>query len=125
MQGNTIKKRKTISPSTLDDRYLSYIGYNWLQAFIESKKLKFKKQKFEDNFIKSFDIAMIYIKSTPHYYFIINYNKGTFKAFLKRTGKSYIDSGIIIDKENRTYIMGLSDSVQRFSSKDNSKYYMV
>ncbi len=118
------EKRKTILPNSLDDRYLSYIGYNWLQAFInarENKKIKDKetKPRFQKVFTKNFKIAKIYIKSNEKFYFILNYDKGTFRVFSKGTKKAYNDSGILIEKEDETYITGLSGNVTKFSEKDN------
>jgi len=116
---NALKNNKIVSPSSLDDRYLSYIGYNWLQAFINVSAIKNKKQKYEKEFTKDFNNAKIYIKSTPCYYLILNYNKGAFKVFFKKTKKSYIDSGILIETTKDNYIAGLADSVKKTSFKQD------
>jgi len=115
-----IEERKTISPSSLDDRYLSYIGYNWLQAFMNAKEIKENGYRFQEEFTKDFKIAKIYIHSNKHYYFILNYNKGTFRAFFKKTGNAYNDSGILIEKEKQACISGLSGSVNNILYKKNN-----
>ncbi|MAG08665.1 hypothetical protein CMO89_04275 [Candidatus Woesearchaeota archaeon] len=116
-----INKKEAVSPFSLDDRYLSYIAYNWLQAFLSAGKPSQKKQRqrFEENFSKDFKLSKIYILSNPCFYFIMNYDKGTFRVFFKKTGKGYTDSGVLVRSGSQSYILGLSGSAARFFYRDN------
>ncbi len=96
-----LSNKTTISPSTLDDRYLCYITYTYLQAFIEPKNnTKITKPKHKENFIKNFEHAGLLILSNQEYYLIINYKKGgVINLFFKKNNKTILDSGIEIKTE--------------------------
>ncbi|MBW2977073.1 hypothetical protein KY347_06520 [Candidatus Woesearchaeota archaeon] len=99
----SLKNSVTIAPYSFDDRYLCYIAYTWLQAYLESKnELKPPKYKFDNRFKKDFTNAKILIVSNNSFYIIINYSKGgAFSLYLKKGGYSINDSGIIaVDKKN-------------------------
>lgn len=100
----SIKKRTSISPSSLDDRYLTYICYNWLQAYLASTKLKKVKARYNKNFSKDFKLAKIFVLSDKRSYFIISYGKGgAFKFFDKKTNNCIYDAGILVKtKDNLT-----------------------
>lgn len=99
---DSIKNKTTITLSSLDDRYLTYITYDWLQAYLNSNRLRIKKNRFEKNFSKSLGLAQIQILSNPKIYLIINYKKGgVFKLFFKKTKKAVYDGGILIETNKR------------------------
>lgn len=86
-----------IGLNALDDRYLLYNGYTYLQAYIHAKKIKEAKFAFEEELTKHFKNTGIYIKSTKSYYAVINYFKNSFKIFSKKADKALYDSGIGIE----------------------------
>jgi hypothetical protein len=101
----------SISPATLDDRYLAYIGYNWLCAYLSSRELQPSRQHYEDCFIKRFEGAGIQIFSDPDYYLILGYSRGgAFKLFFKASGRSLYDSGISVITGNSCLASGLTIS---------------
>lgn len=95
-----IEKKTTIAPFALDDRYLSYIMYTWLQAYVDAKEPR-SDFMFEKNFIKNFPEVGLYIFSNKDFYFIINYNKSCFKIFFKKNKKAFSDSGIEVVKDGK------------------------
>jgi len=109
-----VEKRTTISPRSLDDRYLCYIGYNWLQAYIKSGRIGNYVPKYEQDFIREFKEAKTIVLSKKGLYLIVNYGKGgAFKLFTRT--KAIYDSGISSDGLGSLY-MGSSDGWQ----KDNN-----
>jgi len=116
---SSLSKRTTISPFSLDDRYLTYIGYNWLQAHINAKRLSKTHKKHEKDFTKKFPNANILIKSSERYYIIINYSKGgSFKLF--RKGLTPIcDSGIIVETSKEKLTSALKGK-NKISISNNS-----
>tara|TARA_Y100000310_G_scaffold202413_1_gene202572 strand:- start:9529 stop:11163 length:1635 start_codon:yes stop_codon:yes gene_type:complete len=102
-----------VNLSSLDDRYLSYIAYNWIHAFQYGKlngilKIKDNDFLFSKHFNKYFYNAGIYIFSNSDNYIIVNCNKGgSFKLFKKDSSmnksktkvssKVIYDSGILIN----------------------------
>jgi len=102
---SSIMKRSSISPASLDDRYLSYIGYKYLKAYIVSRKLgAAAKPPYAKSFTKDFTGAGILVYSNPRTYLICNYRKGgAFFAFAG--GKAYIDSGVAV-KSGKKMISG-------------------
>ena len=108
----SMKEKKSVSISSIDDRYLSYVGYNWLFAYFYSKQIKERGYKFNKCFSKNFEDAKIFIKSTPDIYFVLNYSKGTFKVFFKNKNKSYTDSGILVEDKGSHYLSGSIGSVE-------------
>jgi hypothetical protein len=105
----SLKNQSTISPFSLDDRYLCYIGYTWLQAFENSKNKGEKAApNYKKNFIKHFPEAKIYIISSSNFYAIINYGKGgTFKLFAKKNNKCLYDAGTLIKTKTENLMSAL------------------
>lgn len=87
----------SVSPATLDDRYLAYIGYNWLCAYLSSRELQPCRQRYEDNMTIRFDRAGIDIYSDPFFYLIMSRSRGgAFKLFFRASGRSLYDSGVSV-----------------------------
>jgi len=118
---SSINSKSTISPFSLDDRYLTYITYTWLQAYSEIEyKIKKGKPRHLENFRKNFSSARIFIHSDPNFYLILNYNKGgSLKLFFKKTGKILYDSGIWARTKNGGLTSSWLDPETSFSIKDN------
>ena len=92
---NALKGKTTITPESIDDRYLTYIGYSWLQAGQLNKRIKKKKQKYSKYFIKDFQEAKILVVSNNKLYGIIGYGKGGACKLFFKNGKTVYDSGIL------------------------------
>jgi hypothetical protein len=109
--------KKGVAIHSLDDRYLTYIIYNWLQAYLYSKRLKFNEPKYKSIFEKNFNQAGMLIKSNPYFYFIVNYKKGCpLKIFFKKNKNSLYDSGILIRYKKDNYS---SEKVEKVIIKDD------
>lgn len=102
---SSLKDSNTIAPYSVDDRYLCYTSYVWLQAYLDSKnKLKNPKYRFQGHCTKNFAGARMLIISNSNFYIIINYSKGgAFSLYPKGNGSYINDSGIsaIDDKNNQ------------------------
>lgn len=94
---SSLKNCITTAPYSIDDRYLCYILYVWLQSYIDSRdELKPEKYKFYSSFRKNFPMAKIIIVSNKNFYAIINYSKGgAFSIYAKNGLGSLQDSGIM------------------------------
>lgn len=97
--GNALKKsleeRKTIGPYNLDDRYLAYIGYTYLQAGImykEHLEEKLQTRKFN----KFFTQSGILVYSDKNFYLVSNFNKGGALKIVFKNKNSLSDSGVVI-----------------------------
>ena len=118
----SLKKRTTISPSSLDDRYLSYVGYTWLQA---SKDATNKKAKLKIPSFTNFKQAGIAIYNTKDYYLIVNYKKGgAFKLFFKKSNKVVYDAGLQVKQGKKKYTSSLLTDKNKFMvGKDSLTVY--
>ncbi|MDP4012412.1 MAG: hypothetical protein Q8R00_02295, partial [Candidatus Nanoarchaeia archaeon] len=117
-----LNKNTTIAPKSLDDRYLTYILYNWLQAYLDStnKKVKITIPNFQN-----FKEAGIIIINNKDYYLVLNYKKGgSFKLFFKKSNKVVYDSGIQIISGKKKFTSGLlTDNNLVVVDKDSIKIY--
>ncbi len=107
-------KKTTIAPFSFDDRYLAYISYTYLQAYLDAKdkvsgmKLNFKTKYFNKSGLFIFN---------DNYFLVSSLNKGnSFKAFYKN--KAVYDSGIILENKNK-YFSGYLNNPIKFCN-DNS-----
>lgn len=81
----------------LDDRYLCYTGYTFLQAYNHYSKRKNSLYLYQQNFSKFFKQSGIYIYSNPQYYCLINLKKGgTIMIYSKKNQKLIFESSGII-----------------------------
>ena len=94
---NSLKKCVTVAPYSVDDRYLCYITYVWLQSYLDSRnELEPSKYKFCNSYRKNFPKAKVLIISNKNFYAIINYSKGgAFSLCIKNGSSSIQDSGIM------------------------------
>ncbi len=97
---------KLISPSSLDERYLCYIGYTWLQAYAESRAsgdAAYAKLPFQSVQKRFFTNSGILVLSTEKHYMVSNlYKGGAFVIVNKKTLEARTDSGIsVITKEGK------------------------
>lgn len=119
----SISKQVTVSPISLDDRYLAYTGYEWLQAGIVASSLPKSRPRFSSSFERNFSEANLYVRSTQDYYLIVNYAKGgAFFLALKRAKSSFADSGAIVRSAGKAFGSGCvtSDHKPTFSNGELS-----
>lgn len=102
-----LKNRQTVGPYNLDDRYLSYIGYTYLQAYINLYLGELESPVFEEEFTKFFPNAGIIVVSNSNFYLLSNLKKGgAFRLFNKTNNSSISDSGTIVRVEGKLYSSG-------------------
>ncbi len=103
-----IEKKTAVSPFSLDDKYLLFYSYVYLQAYLDADD--FNKSSdlclpYQTKCSKNFSKSGIWIFSNDNFYLIANYKKGgALKAFFKQNGKSIDDSGILILNKNNKKI---------------------
>lgn len=86
-------------PLNLDDRYLCYNGYTFLQAYLSLGKTKPKSAKNPAPKLKHFPKAGLLVHANSAYYFVINLKKGgSFKLYNQKTKKLITESSGIIGK---------------------------
>ncbi len=102
LQNYLLKNKTTVFPHSIDDRYMSYILYTWLQADQEKINKTTDKPLFNKEFNKEFPLAKIQIINNKNFYAIINKAKGgTAQIFFKKSKKHLNDCGInLILKDN-------------------------
>ena len=91
-----LQKKYLPGPSDLDDRYLTYILYTYLQSYYNAMPLKKTIPVHRNYFIKTFKEAGIYIRNNSNFYLIVNCRKGgAFKIYFYRPKFSIWDAGIL------------------------------
>jgi hypothetical protein len=128
-----ILNKTTISPFSLDDRYLTYITYTWLQGYINAKPIlkssneksnKDLQYKHHLEFTKNFKEAKLLIRSTKDFYLIVNYGKGgSFKLFRKNNSSNCLpvyDSGIIVNLDAENLTSGIKEEGNQAEFTENT-----
>lgn len=96
----SIKEKATVSPTTVDDRYLLFNSYTYLQAYNDGGDYKSLSNKlFSKIFTKYFEDAGIIIKNDGRFYGIINLNKGGVSKIVFKNS-SINDGGCIVKLKN-------------------------
>ena len=90
----SLKRNKIVGTKFLDDRYLIYNGYAYLQAENNYYKNKKYNPMFRESFRKDFSRAGILVHSHKEIYFIMNYKKGGAHKHFKKNKLVSEDSGI-------------------------------
>lgn len=100
-------------PNLFDDRYLTYVGYTWLQAFLEAGSALNEtvdneiNEHFHTPFRKHFEESGLLIINDEHKHLVVNLKKGgAFRLFDKKSGRAYSDSGILVKSENTWFTSG-------------------
>ena len=104
-------------PALFDDRYLTYVGYTWLQAFqdanpeLDEKADDAVNEHFATPFRRYFKESGLLVINDEDKYLVLNTKKGgSFRIFDKSSGHAYSDSGILVSSENKWFTSGwLSD----------------
>lgn len=100
-------------PTLFDDRYLTYVGYTWLQAYqdanseLDEKAEESIKGHFEKPFRRHYKESGLLVINDEGKHLVINTRKGgSFRIFDKRSGRAYSDSGILVRSENKWFTSG-------------------
>ena len=98
----SIKEKTALCPSTIDDRYLLFNGYTYLQAYIDGKMdIPKKDSLFSKNFTKYFDQSGIFVKNSSNFYMIANIKKGgVSRIIFKKKNACLNDGGSMIRLKN-------------------------
>ncbi len=109
-----LEKRTLIGLYDLDDRYLCYIAYPFLQAAETSGSLSLtgiEQLPCEvENFHRYFPSAQLLVHGDPEGYLVANLGKGgTFKWFSKKGNEVLYDAGIVAKSASGTSIAGVLD----------------
>jgi len=114
-------------PRLFDDRYFTYVGYTWLQAYMDSNPDLDNKVEdvINNHFNKSatryYDESGLIVINDKNKHLIVNVKKGgAFRLFDKKTGVAYSDSGILVESKGKWYTSGwLSAKGQSSISEEN------
>jgi len=100
-------------PNVFDDRYLTYVGYTWLQAYLDANPEiddtaeSLIEAQFNNSFEKYFPEAGLLVINDERKHFIVNMKKGgAFRLFDKKTERSYSDSGILVQSDGKWHTSG-------------------
>jgi len=127
---HAISIRSTVAPSTIDDKYLLFNSYTYLQAYIDSSNNKVtEKLPYKQNFTKMFKESCLWINSNNYAYTLANYKKGgAIKVIYKENKNSIDDSGIVIKYKNNKILtsgnLSNNNSVHVIRSKLQIKGYL-
>lgn len=107
-----LSAKKGIYPQALDDRYLCYILYNWLEAGL---LFKYEQSLYAAGAAPIYDSEIFFEKAgirvvrKNHYYLVVNLRKGG--AFRIYSGnRMYSDSGVEAQDGRNAYSSGVLDS---------------
>ncbi len=116
---NSLEKRGTIGPYNLDDRYLSYIGYTYLQAHMDIYDGNLLPPLYESEFNKFFRNSGLLIISNKSFYFVSNLKKGgVFRLTIRKSGLSINDSGVIVKIGDNLYSSGWLRQEETFNIRE-------
>ena len=113
-----------IGPANLDDRYLCYILYNWLEAGIFLARSGDRGAVDIDNYLKNrrldkfFENSGLRVKQNDKYYFAANlYKGGVFRLYA--AGGLVADSGIEIKLNDKRLIANALDYGNKIKNSDD------
>lgn len=100
-------------PALFDDRYLTYVGYTWLQAFqdadpeMDGQIEDTISEHFSKSFRKHFKESGLLVINDEDKHLIVNSKKGcSFRIFDKSSGRTYSDSGILVNSDKKWVTSG-------------------
>lgn len=116
----SLEKKSSIGPYNLDDRYLSYIGYTYLQAHMNKYQGELELPLYSDEFSKFFKNSGLFVLSNKNFYIVSNLKKGgVFRISFKQKGISTSDSGVIVGIGDNIYSSGWLRQDCEFSINKN------
>ncbi|MBC7319481.1 hypothetical protein H5T89_02450 [bacterium] len=117
---NSLEKRESIGPYNLDDRYLSYIGYTYLQAHMDIYEGDLATPIYEGEFSRFFRNSGLFVINNKNFYLVSNLKKGgVFRITFKNKGFSITDSGVIAKIGDDFYSSGWLRQDETFNVRDN------
>ena len=115
-------------PALFDDRYLTYVGYTWLQAFqdanpeLDEKVDNSVNEHFGTPFRRYFKESGLLVINDEEKHLIMNTKKGgSFRIFDKGSGRAYSDSGILVNSENKWFTSGWLSDFEGDAGEDSVK----
>lgn len=123
--------RKTLTtadsfPHLFDDRYLTYVGYTWLQAYLDANTDLDNRiedninSHFSNSFRKYYADSGLLIINDVCKHFIVNVKKGgAFRVFDKKTSRTHSDSGVLIKSNGQWYTSGWLSTKGQYNISDN------
>lgn len=114
-------------PNLFDDRYLTYVGYTWLQAYLDANpELDGQTdanidRHFNKSVRKYFEESGVFIINDNNRHLIVNMKKGgSFRLFDKRTRRTYSDSGILAEAGGKWYTSGWLSPKWQYDISDDA-----
>ncbi len=113
-------------PNIFDDRYLTYVGYTWLQAYSDSNSELDGTvdvnidEYFSEPYRRHFRESGLFIINDARKHLIVNMKKGgSFRLFDKKAQRAYSDSGILVKSESKWYTSGWLSDIQGDLGEDH------
>jgi len=116
-------------PHFIDDRYLTYVGYTWLQAYMNANPDLDLDETIENNisnhfknsFTKYHDDSGLLVINDEIRHLIINVKKGgAFRLFDKKSNKTYSDSGVLVESQGKWFTSGWLSAKEDSSISDDT-----
>ena len=118
-----IRNRSAVLPFSLDDKYLLYNGYDYLQAYLNNRLDGADLGALPNSkpFFKYFENSRIAIRNSDKMYVVSNGNKGgALFAFFKDSGKSFDDSGVLAYSKDRMLTSCLMNKTNIVEARENA-----
>ncbi len=118
-----IRRRSAVLPFSLDDKYLLYNGYDYLQAYLNNRFDRADTDALPRNkpFFKYFKSSRIAVRNSDKIYVVASGNKGgALFAYFKDSGKSFDDSGVLVYSKNRMLTSCLMNKTNVVEARENS-----
>ncbi|KKQ77589.1 MAG: hypothetical protein US98_C0001G0016 [Parcubacteria group bacterium GW2011_GWC1_38_6] len=120
----SLELKAGVQPENLDDRYLCYILYNWIEAglnFNENKPFESTaKYLWFRRMRKFFKESGLFVFQNDKYYFVANLKKGGVFRIYTSVGYTYLDSGIEVASAGKSYISNILNPNSIFFANENS-----
>lgn len=117
--------KKTLTPDFFDDRYLLYLGYNYLQAFLYASDKMVEKRLQLPNAVIQYPKLGTKIIRKDYFCIVCNYRKGGNFKITFSNGKVIDDWGVILElRKGEKYFSGWLnyDSTYR---EDSDSFFVV
>ncbi len=118
--------KKDSFPNLFDDRYLTYNGYTWLQAYLDANPEINEtvdaniNEHFRKPYKKHFAESGLLIINDEHKHMIVNMKKGaSFRLYDKESQRAYSDSGILVRANGKWYTSGWLSEIQKDMDEDS------
>ncbi len=104
-----------VKPAHLDDRYLCYILYNWIEAGLDTAPQPIPRREASEYFEES---AIMRIYKEPFFLAANGMKGGVFRLYVR--GGVYYDCGIEITESHQVFTTGILDNSNSVSYKNNT-----